>query len=107
MPPAPIFAPSVVTGLDVTGDALELLLRDEGAELGFGIEAVADPDLAGDVAHAGDDLVEDVLVSEEAGSGAAALALVEEDGGGGSGDGGGHVGIGEDDGGRSCRRARA
>jgi len=85
---------------DVAGNLFELLLGDQRAHLGGGVEAGADLHLLSDGAHAFEDLVEDALVGEEAGAGAAGLALIEEDGGGGASDGGVHVGIGEDDGGR-------
>ena len=53
-------------GLDVSGDAVELLVADERAHLGGGIHAGADFDLAGDLADAFDDLVIDALVHHEA-----------------------------------------
>src|SRR5262249_3040237 len=69
----------LAAGVDIAGDAAELLVRDQRSHVGRWIETGPDLDLLSDRRDAGDDLVEHALVRVEPRAGAAALAVVEED----------------------------
>ena len=64
--------------LEVSGDLVELLLRHQRSELGGGIEARSDLDLAGCVRDAFGELLEDGVLDVQTGTGDAALTVVEQ-----------------------------
>jgi len=89
-----------LTGLQVGRDALELLLGNERAHVGIGIDSGAEFYLAGLVGDALDDAIVNLFLHVEPGTGAAALAVIEEDRVGRALDGGIHIlHVLEDDGG--------
>ncbi len=90
----------VTARADVGEDPFALLGRDDGTEVGLGIEPRADARLARPLGERAHDLVELVLVHEQPASGVAGLAGVEVDPHEGARDGRLEVGIGEDDVGR-------
>src|SRR5699024_1329826 len=81
----------------VVGHLVELVLVDHRAELGGGVEPVADGGLGGGVGHGLRELLVDRVLHVEAGAGRAGLAVAEHPRGHGSGDGGVPVAVGEDD----------
>lgn len=86
--------------VDVLHDAVELELGDLRTLEGVGGEGVTDLVLGGTLTEAGNELVVDVLLDQQARAGAAALAVVEEDTKVGPGDGVVNVSVIEDDVGR-------
>src|SRR6204780_1968940 len=69
----------VYAGLEEAGDPAQLLVGDQRAHLGAGLHAGTELDALGDLGDAVDDLVEAVLLDEQARARHAALAVVEED----------------------------
>ena len=68
----------VARHLDVPGDAVELLLRDDRADLALGIHRIADLQVLHGGHGAFDHLVRDLLVQEQARTGRAGLPLARE-----------------------------
>jgi hypothetical protein len=64
--------------VEVSGDAFELLLGDQRADLGIGINAVADLEGLAEISDAADEFVIDLALDKEAGSGAADLTGIGE-----------------------------
>lgn len=86
--------------VDVLHNSIELELGDLGTLEGIGGEGVAELVLGGTLLEAGDELVVDALLDQQAGAGTAALAMVEEDTEVGPGDGVVDIGVIEDNVGR-------
>jgi len=82
--------------LDVLHDAVKLKLRNLRTLEGVGIEGVAELVLGRTLLEAGNEVVIDTFLNQQAGSGAAALAVVEEDTEVGPGDGVVDIGIVKD-----------
>ena len=64
--------------VEVSGDALELLLGDQRADLGIGIDTVADLEALAEIGDAADEFVIDLALDKEPGTGAADLSGVGE-----------------------------
>ena len=58
----------------VAGHPFELLLRNQRADLGVGVDAVADLEALAEIGDAADELVIDLALDEEPGAGAADLS---------------------------------
>ena len=88
---------ALLAAVDVLHDAVELELGDLRALEGVGGEGVTDLVLGGTLPEAGNELVVDALLDQQARTGAAALAVVEEDTKVRPGDGVVNVSVLEDD----------
>src|SRR5580700_4616170 len=102
-PASPTRSPPVTTcarlsaGFEIAGHPPELLVRDERAKLGLGIETMSDTDLRGTVGNTLHQPIKHALMGIEPRAGGAALPHVEEDRARRAADRDIHVGIGKDD----------
>ena len=86
------------TDPDIAGDALLLVVRNQGAQLRLRIQAGAQPEAVGVIRHAGYHLIEPAPLHVETRAGHADLSGVEEDRVRRSADGGFDIGVVENDG---------
>lgn len=98
---------ALFAAVDVLHDAVELELGDLRTLEGVGGEGVTDLVLGGTLPEAGNELVVDVLLDQQARTGAAALAVVEEDTEVSPGDGVVNVSVVEDDVGRLATQLKS
>ncbi len=87
----------LLADVEITGDALELLLGNERADLCIGIETVADLQLLAELGDAADELLVDRLLDEQTRAGAADLAGIGEYRHRGTRHGGIEIGVREHD----------
>src|SRR5207253_6720295 len=85
----------LLADLEVAGDALELLLRNQRPDLRLGVDSVADPQPIAELGHAIDEFVVDAPLDEKAGPGAADLAGIGEYRHPGAGHSGLEISVGE------------
>jgi len=90
-------APRLSAGFEIAGHSLELLVGDERAKLGLGVETMSDAELRGTVGNTLHQPIKHALMGIEPRAGGAALPHVEEDRARCSVDRDIHVGVGEHD----------